>query len=193
MKEKRERDRFENCIFNLVENLAYQKQTWTNVRNQKYRKQKIRSRFWSSRAETNADLSYVVDGLEDTSKCTTIDNHFVRKPVWMVDLGRKRNVAGVFLRTSSDNQFHLAQHSSTTVNRYNVYVDHYPRRQRFKSSNFCSSLIRIDQLLISSTRLHFQCQRPMHGRYVYLESVAAGNHWNKSFTARLCEVFVYEQ
>lgn len=186
---------FFNSIFNLVENLAYKKQTWINVRNRKYHKQKFGSRFGLNRGgETMDDLSFAVDGSEQTSKCTTIENYFGGKSVWMVDLDRKRNVAGVILRTSYENSSSfIPQDYFTTVDRYNIYIDHYPRRQRFKSSNRCASLTRIDQLLISSTRLHFQCQRPMHGRYVYLEAVATSDRWNKLFTARLCEVFVYEQ
>lgn len=181
--------------------MAYEKQTWTNARNRKYRKQKKGSGFWSKTGEANADLSLAVDGLEDSLRCTMIDNYFVEKPLWVVDLGRKRNIAGVILKSSSRNPDDFKQNSSLVssrnsfnhVDRYNIYIDHHPRRHHFKSSNLCSSLTRIDQLLVSSTRLHFQCQRPMHGRFIYLEAVGATHRWKKFFTAILCEVFVYEQ
>lgn len=85
--------------------MAYKKQTWTNDRNRQQQQQqqgaagelKLRSP-----RETNGDPSLAVDGLEETmdwAKCATIDNYFVRRPVWMVDLGRVANVAGVMLRT----------------------------------------------------------------------------------------------
>lgn len=79
------------------------------------------------------------------------------------------------------------------LNQLNIYVDHYPRRYRFKGANLCASIKRTDETLSSSSRLHFQCQRPLHGRFVYIEADGVNNRWNKLFTAVLCEVFVYEQ
>jgi len=79
------------------------------------------------------------------------------------------------------------------LDRYNVYIDHYPRRYHFKNTNLCSYITRTDQSLTSSSRLHFQCQRSLYGRFVYIEADGASDRWNKLFTAVLCEVFVYEQ
>lgn len=79
------------------------------------------------------------------------------------------------------------------LDRYNVYVDRRPRRYRFKNANLCSFITRTDQALTSSSRLHFQCERPLHGRFVYIEADGITDRWNKLFTAVLCEVFVYEQ
>ena len=82
--------------------MAYKKQTWTNVRNRRHQRSGIKELKFRSPRETNGDSSLAVDGLEeplDWSKCATIDNYFVRKPVWMVDLGRITNIAGVMLRT----------------------------------------------------------------------------------------------
>jgi len=97
--------------------------------------------------------------------------------------------------------FSLGSNSSSSVyrdylinlNQYNVYVDHYPRRYRLKDSNLCSYITRTDKALTSLSRLHFQCQRPLHGRFVYIEADGVSDRWNKLFTAVLCEVFVYEQ
>ena len=79
------------------------------------------------------------------------------------------------------------------LDRYNIYIDQYPRRTRFESRNFCSSIIRTNQYLTSSSRLHIQCQSSLYGRFVYIESIGLTNQWNKYFTAVLCEVLVYEQ
>lgn len=79
------------------------------------------------------------------------------------------------------------------LDRYNVYVDQRPRRYRFKNANLCSFITRTDHALTSSSRLHFQCQRPLRGRFVYIEADGVTDRWNKLFTAVLCEVFVYEQ
>lgn len=84
--------------------MAYKKQTWTNDRNRQQLQLPtdiLGSKARSTR-EATGDPSLAVDGLEETSdwsKCATMDNYFVDKPVWMVDLGRMKNVAGVMLRT----------------------------------------------------------------------------------------------
>jgi hypothetical protein len=93
---------FERFVLFLVENMAYKKQTWTNDRNRNQQQTGVGELKFRSPRETNGDPSLAVDGLEeslDWSKCATIDNYFVRKPVWMVDLGRITNIAGVMLRT----------------------------------------------------------------------------------------------
>jgi hypothetical protein len=170
--------------------MAYKKQTWTNDRTRHYGK-------FHNTQKINGDSSLAVDGIEEPlewSKCSTIDNYFVEKPIWMVDLGRKINIAGVMLKTwhgnlESNSSSSIYEDYLTNLDRYNVYIDHHPRRYRFKKTNLCSYITRTDQLLTSSSRLHFQCQRSLYGRYVYIEAVGA----NKLFTAVLCEVFVYEQ
>lgn len=91
----------------LVENLAYQKSTWTNDRTNDYERLGLVPR---SARLTNGNSSFAIDGDEGTlewSKCTTIDNYFVEKPIWMVDLGRRRNIAGVILKTWSRNSGNL--------------------------------------------------------------------------------------
>ena len=99
--------------------------------------------------------------------------------------------------------FLLANNSSITssiyreylanLDRYSVYVHYLPRGYRFRNANLCSFISRTDQALISSSRLHFQCQRQLRGRFVYIEADGVTDRWNKLFTAVLCEVFVYEQ
>ena len=202
--------------------MAYKKQTWTNDRNQHYQKHGVGGFTFRSVRETNGNPLLAVDGVEEPlewSKCSTIDNYFIEKPIWMVDLGRRTNVAGVMLRTWHDNKgstnrkksfspkdylyilLFLEVNSSLSVyrdylknlDRYSIYVDHYPRRYRFKDSKLCSSITRTSQTLTSSFRLHFQCQHPLYGRFVYIQAHGGYNHWNKLFTAVLCEVFVYEQ
>ncbi|CAF3609612.1 unnamed protein product [Rotaria socialis] len=190
-----------NSEAQCIENMAHKKQTWTNDRNRHHQKNGVGGFKFRSIRETNGDPSLAVDGFEEPlewSKCATIDNYFVKKPVWMVDLGRRTNIAGVMLKTWHENKESNVSSSMyrdylANLDRYNVYVDQYPRRYRFKNTNLCSYITRTDQALISSSRLHFQCQRPLHGRFVYIEADGASNHWNKLFTAVLCEVFVYEQ
>ena len=87
--------------------MAYKKQTWTNDRNRHHQKNGVGGFKFRSIRETNGDPSLAVDGFEEPlewSKCATIDNYFVKKPVWMVDLGRRTNIAGVMLKTWHENK-----------------------------------------------------------------------------------------
>jgi hypothetical protein len=185
---------FLNVSVVLVENMAYKKQTWTNDRTRHHEKNGL---IFRSTREINGDSSLAADGFEEPlewSTCATIDNYFVEKPIWMVDLGRKKNIAGVMLRTWHENSsLSIYRDYLANLDQYNVYVDHYPRQYRFKNTNLCSYIKRTDQSLTSSSRLHFQCQHSLYGRFVYIEANSINNRWNKLFTAVLCEVFVYEQ
>jgi hypothetical protein len=104
-----------------------------------------------------------------------------------------RNIFENILATNSSTSSSIYRDYLANLDRYNVYIDHRPRRYRFKNANLCSFITRTDQALTSSSRLHFQCQRPLRGRFVYIEADGVTDRWNKLFTAVLCEVFVYEQ
>ena len=99
----------------------------------------------------------------------------------------------LLLVTNSSASSSIYRDYLANLDRYSVYVDQRPRRYRFKNGNLCSFVTRTDQALTSSSRLHFQCQRTLSGRFVYIEADGATDRWNKLFTAVLCEVFVYEQ
>jgi hypothetical protein len=100
-------------------------------------------------------------------------------------------LSDVSLAVNSSTSSSVYRDYLANLDRYNVYVDHRPRRFRFKNANLCSFITRTDQAL--SSRLHFQCQHTLRGRFVYIEADGATDRWNKLFTAVLCEVFVYEQ
>ncbi|CAF0722018.1 unnamed protein product [Didymodactylos carnosus] len=182
-----------NSEAQCVENMAYKKLTWTNDRDRQLSSASATDLKQRSGRATNGDPSLAVDGSEDSewSKCATIDNYYVRKPVWMVDLGRITTVSGVMVRTWHGSN-KVYRDYLYNLDRYSVYVDLRPRRYRFKNSDLCSYVTRANQALLTP-RLHFQCQRPIRGRYVYIEADGSTHRWNKLFTAVLCEVFVYEQ
>ena len=123
--------------------MAYKKQTWTNDRNRHQQSTGVGELKVRSARETNGDPSLAVDGLEeslDWSKCATIDNYFVRKPVWMVDLGRVTNIAGVMLRTwHGNNKGRISQthHRDSHVS-------------RFFSNEFLGSVILVNLSRLSS-------------------------------------------
>jgi hypothetical protein len=79
---------------NAVANIAYKKETWVNSRRQmKRHAQSTWVRGHAARA---------VDGNTDQQlhSCTILDNFYIEKPVWMVDLGTVQRVSGVIIMTS---------------------------------------------------------------------------------------------
>ena len=79
--------------FITVENLAYKKESWIN--NRRHYKRHIRHKWMHGHA------ARAVDGDVDATlhSCTILDNFYVEKPVWMVDLGKKTSVSGVLVMT----------------------------------------------------------------------------------------------
>jgi len=80
-------------MFLAVENVAFQKSSWINNRRQY--KRHVRSRWLRGHA------SRAVDGDVTASvhSCTVLDNYYVDRPTWMVDLGQRTKVAGVKIIT----------------------------------------------------------------------------------------------
>lgn len=72
-----------------VENLAYGGKTWVNDQRQQ----------WSDWTRGLASLA--VDGNHDRnlSSCAVVENFKNEEPVWMVDLGKRKQVNGVVLIT----------------------------------------------------------------------------------------------
>jgi len=74
-----------------VENVAYKKESW--ISNRRQVKRHVRARWKHGRA------GHAVDGIVNSSPetCTVLDNFDVDRPVWMVNLGKKVNIAGVVI------------------------------------------------------------------------------------------------
>ena len=143
---------------------------------------------YHSYRKTNGDSSLAVDGFE--SKCMTIDNYFVEKPIWMVDLVRRIRIGGLILRIGTENNQTIHRDYFNSLDRFNIYVSNHSYQIDFHQRQFCSSLTRIE---LSSSRLHIQCQTPLNGRFVYIQSTGISNQWNRYFTVALCEISVYEE
>jgi len=76
-----------------VENLAFQKSSWMN--NKRQYKRHVRSQWIRGQASRAVDGDVTV-GMHS---CTVLDNFYVDRPTWMVDLGRRTRVAGVKIVT----------------------------------------------------------------------------------------------
>ena len=73
--------------------MAFKKESWIN--NKRQYKRHTRNRWMHGHA------ARAVDGDFDQSlhSCTILDNFYVEKPVWMVDLGDRKKISGLVIVT----------------------------------------------------------------------------------------------
>ena len=83
-----------------VANVAYQKESFVSSRRSQHKRHSGATRRKTTRW-IHGHASRAVDGHTDHSihACTILDNFYVDKPVWMVDLRRKTSVSGVIIVT----------------------------------------------------------------------------------------------
>jgi hypothetical protein len=181
-----------------VENLAFKKESFINNRRQ--HKRHVQNQWMHGHA------SRAVDGQaadHSIHSCTILDNFYVEKPIWMVDLGRARIVSGIVVLTwtglSRSTNSRSGGSTATTqqdfmhnLDRLAVYVDNKGGREDVnRPENVCGNLTRLNDALFKP-KLHVPCNRPIKGRYVYVEAWGVENRWSRLFGAVLCEVMVYE-
>ncbi|XP_076341698.1 lactadherin-like isoform X2 [Tachypleus tridentatus] len=166
-----------------VENLAYKRKTWINDKRQSWAEWKY------------GHSSLAVDGDLDTQleKCAILDNYYVDKPVWMVDLGNKRMVRGVIVVTwqgKGQDRANLYRKYVYNLENMTIYVQDKPRVDDAGTNSSCASVSRQNNAIFQQ-RLHFECSQLQDGRYIYVHASGIANTWNRLFSAVLCEVMVY--
>lgn len=57
--------------------------------------------------------------------------------------------------------------------------------------NLCNFVTR-NNYAIFSNQIHLQCNKPLVGRYLYIQADGRSNRWSRLFSAVICEVQVYE-
>ena len=74
--------------------MAYKKEAWINNKRQQF-KRHTRQKWTHGHAER------AIDGVFDQTlhSCTILDNFYVDRPVWMVDLGERKSISGVVIVT----------------------------------------------------------------------------------------------
>lgn len=77
----------------IVENVAFRKESWIN--NKRQFKRHVRTSWQHGQAARAVDGDFE----QSLHSCTVLDNFYVDKPTWMVDLGSRRNVAGLIVYT----------------------------------------------------------------------------------------------
>ena len=142
-----------------------------------------------------------------------MDNYYVDKPVFMVDLGSQSQINGVVILTwqgqgqgegwggVTEDWLYL-QYISDKITSYTDYVYNldslsvYVSDKReldyagLSSQKKCGVITRKNTALFNP-RLHFDCPEPLKGRYVYVKATGVPNRWRKLFNVVLCEVMVY--
>jgi len=175
-----------------VENLAFKKESWLNNRRQL--KRHVRNQWLHGHASRAVDGQASEVGL---SSCTILDNFYVDRPVWMVDLGKRTHISGIMIHTWLGKDSSADTRATYRDYMYNldklvVYVDNKAGREPFDlEPNTCGFVSRLNDALFKP-RLHVQCKRPMKGRYLYIEAWGVANRHSRLFSAVLCEVLVYE-
>ena len=65
------------------------------------------------------------------------------------------------------------------------------QKLRLNENNLCNFVTR-NNYAIFSTQIHLQCNKPLTGRYIFIQADGRSNRWSRLFSAVLCEVQVYE-
>lgn len=173
-----------------VENLAFKKESFINSRRTQYKRH-------TQNQWIHGHAGRAVDGELDhtTHSCTILDNFYVEKPVWMVDLGQKADISGVVILTwmaKNQDSRNVQQDFMHNLDRLTVYVNSGGAKEEIDSQdNVCGFLTRLNDALFK-TRLHIPCARYLKGRYVYIEASGLPNRYSRLFGAILCEVMIYE-
>jgi hypothetical protein len=134
---------------NCVENIAYQKDAWANVRRpnggngysqidnseqqvkNKRARNPIRSRSYMANLVQEGQPGLAVDGNEDNSlnNCAVMDNYYTDRPTFVIDLGRLATVGGLVIKTwqgkGQDSNFAYRDYMYG-LDRFSVYVDRRP-------------------------------------------------------------------
>lgn len=166
-----------------VENLAYKKETWVNDKRHTW----IGWKYGHS--------SFAVDGDVDTTlqKCAILDNYYVDHPIWMVDLGGKKQIHGLLVMTwqgKGQDRANLYQDYLQNLDKLTVYVENKSRLENISSGNKCSSISRLNNALFQH-KLHFECSDNTWGRYVYIKASGIPKRWSRLYLFVLCEVMIY--
>jgi len=168
-----------------IPNKAFQGKTWVNDKRHTWKQWKY------------GHSSLAVDGNENTNlpNCGIMDNFYVDKPVFMVDLGSNTEVNGVVIMTwqgAGQDQITAYTDYVHNLDQLSVYVSSQQQLDFVSLSTEakCGTITRRNTALFNP-RLHFDCETPMEGRYVYVKATGVPNRWRKLFNVVLCEVMVY--
>jgi hypothetical protein len=64
-------------------------------------------------------------------------------------------------------------------------------RVKLNELNLCNFVTR-NNYAIFTPSIHLQCNKPLTGRYVYIQADGRSNRWSRLFSAVVCELQIYE-
>lgn len=170
-----------------VANVAYRKESFVSLRRGQQKRR--------STAVSRSSQRLTIDGQTDQtegSSCTVISSVYTAgRPVWVVDLQRDTHVSGLVIVTRPPPR-HLAVKRdvySHNLDKLAVYVVSGAAGDVQSSPDkTCGFVTRLNGALFRP-RLHVQCTRRLHGRYVYIEAWGVAS---RLYSAVLCQVMIYE-
>ncbi len=166
-------------------------------------------------------LSYLIDGYDVPSRCTTIDSTrcINGEPHITIDLNRIYNVHGVIIQQLDTCRkiffflfikivfffcllvSHLSQDdylSQFQLDRIVVYITRDTFLDSHQYNTAQCSLVTGTNYGILSQRIHLQCQTPIIGRYIHIQLLGIKTVTNRTqtrlslpFKAHFCEIYAY--
>ncbi len=133
-----------------MENLAFQKEVWTNERKPGeswFNKNSLKTRSFTNFLQ-EGHPTLAVDGDDDNTlnKCTIMDNYYTERPTLVIDLGRTATVGGLVLKTwqgkGQDANFAYRDYMYG-LERFSVFVD--KRQVNFHSNSIGNNAILYNQ------------------------------------------------
>lgn len=174
-----------NSGSSCIANKAFGKTTWVNDKRHTWKQWRY------------GHSSLAADGKMDTNlpNCAIMDNYYVDKPIWRVDMGRDVTVNGVVILTwQGAGQDKMTAYTDYVYNldKLTVYVsnEELDNAESLVPSHKCAAVTRLNNALFNP-RLHFDCPEPLTGKYLYVKATGVPNRWRRLFTVVLCEVMVY--
>lgn len=143
---------------NCVENLAYQREVWTNERKTGeswFKKNSLRPRSFISLLQ-EGHPSLAVDGNEDNAlqKCAVLDNYYTERPTLVINLDKLATIGGLVIKTwqgkGQDSNFAYRDYMYG-LERFSVFVDKKPFNTHHVSSSIGNNQALLKRELMNST------------------------------------------
>lgn len=94
--------------------------------------------------------------------------------------------------TSYDSNLNRIINTISIKHKYkNKRLSSIKRLANLNKQNQCNFVTRNNYALFTSS-VHLECQRPLVGRYIYIQVDGRNNRWSRLFSAVFCEIQAYE-
>ena len=124
--------------------MAFKKESWINNKRSNKKRHTRNNQPWM-----RGHAARAVDGNFDQTlhSCTILDNFYVEKPVWMVDLGDRKQISGVMIMTWQGEDQNEVMHD---IDEQGMYDHHAFTRNKHRISLTKSTIHCLIRVLICS-------------------------------------------